>query len=117
MKILKHPVFYGFVFLATSIYMSQRLNLPIANWVSFYVNDFLCLPIVLSICLMVIRAIKKTETLYVPFVIVMILTTFFALFFECIMPEYSNRYTYDPIDIGLYFLGACLFYGYQRKLF
>lgn len=117
MTILKHPIFYSTLLLAVAIYVAQHLNVPLPNWMTFYINDFLCMPIVLSFCLVFIRAIKKTETLYVPLYAVIILTTYYTVFFEWLMPQISNRYTFDIIDIGLYFIGAFLFYRFQKKLF
>lgn len=75
------------------------------------------MPIVLSLCLAVSRVIKKTETLYVPLVVVLLLTTYFSLHFEWLMPQISTRYTGDFIDVSLYYLGALLFYNLQKKLF
>ena len=117
MKILKHPVFYITVIIGISIYLAGKLQLPIPNWTVFYVNDFLCMPIVLSLCLAVLRIIKKTEIFFVPLTIVLALTTYFALFFEWFMPQISERYSYDFIDIVLYFLGAMVFFIFQKKLF
>lgn len=117
MKILKHPLFYMSVLIASAIYLAQRFQLPIPNWISFYVNDFLCMPIVLSLCLALIRRIKNSETLYVPLTVVLALTTYFSLYFEWFMPQINTRYTTDFIDIILYFLGAGLFFYFQKKLF
>ncbi len=117
MKILKHPLFIGSVLLALSIYISQRLNAPIPKWISFYVNDFLCMPIVLATCLASVRIIKKSEHLYVPVIAILAITAYFTLFFEWILPKYSDRYYYDPYDIVLYSIGAFLFYKFQRNLF
>jgi hypothetical protein len=75
------------------------------------------MPIVLSLCLAVSRAMQKTDTLYVPPIVVIILTTYFTLHFEWLMPQISIRYTADIIDISLYYLGALLFYNFQKKLF
>ncbi len=117
MKILKHPIFYFSVLVASAIYSVQRLQLPLPNWISFYVNDFLCMPIVLSSCLAIVRIIKKNETLYVPLTVVLGLTIYFSIYFEWLMPLLNTRYTTDVIDILLYFLGAILFYKLQKRLF
>lgn len=117
MKILKHPVFYISVLVTTVLYVAQRLKLPIPNWINFYLNDFLCMPIVLSLCLAILRIIKKTENLYVPLFVILALTTYFFMYFEWLMPQISTRYTSDFIDAGLYYLGGLLFYKFQKKLF
>jgi len=117
MKILRHPIFYSSVSLGSVLYLAHQLNLPFPKWVYFYINDFLCMPIVLSLCLAVSRAIKKTETLYVPLSVVILLTTYFTLHFEWLMPQISIRYTSDIIDVSLYYFGALLFYNFQKRLF
>jgi hypothetical protein len=117
MTILKHRIFYFSVLGASALYVSQQLQLPLPNWMYFYINDFLCMPIVLSLCLAISRIIKKTETLYVPLLVVLILTTYFTIYFEWLLPSVSTRYTFDIIDISLYYLGSLLFFYFQRKLF
>lgn len=117
MKIIKHPLFYCSVLLACLLYIGQRLQLPLPNWVYFYANDFLCMPVVLSFCLAALRIIKKDETIYVPIGIIIALTSYFAVYFEWFMPQMNSRYTGDIIDIVLYFFGAILFYALQKKLF
>lgn len=75
------------------------------------------MPIVLSLSLAILRRIKKTENLYVPLVVVFALTTYFAVYFEWFMPQINTRYTRDIIDVGLYFVGAVLFFSFQKRLF
>ena len=116
-KILKHPLFCGSILIAVTLFFAQKLELPFPNWMYFYVNDFLCMPIVLSLSLAILRRIKKTQTLYVPIPVLLALTTYFAVFFEWLMPQINSRYTSDRIDISLYFLGALLFYYAQKRLF
>jgi hypothetical protein len=117
MKILKHPLFLSFVLAASLIFVAKQLQLQLPNWLYFYLNDFLCMPIVLSLCLLILRILKKTESLYVPFFVVLGLSTYFSWHFEWLMPQLSTRYTSDFIDIVLYFSGAMLFYVFQKRLF
>ena len=117
MIIIKHPVFYITVIIGILIYLAGKLQLPIPNWTVFYVNDFLCMPIVLSLCLAAVRLIIRNENRFVPLPIVLALTTYFALFFEWFMPQINERYSADVIDVILYFLGAILFFIFQKKLF
>jgi hypothetical protein len=117
MSILKQPLFLFCVLTASFVYVASKLQWPLPNGIYFYVNDFLCMPIVLGICLSVLRLIKKTDHLYVPFGVVLGLTVYFAVYFEWFMPQVSERYTSDFIDVILYFSGAFLFYRFQKKLF
>lgn len=117
MIILKHPLFIISILVALSIYIAQRLHLALPNWISFYVNDFLCMPIALSLCLVVVRRIKTSTTLYLPMTAIFFLTVYFAIHFEWLMPKLSTRYTFDIIDIMLYSLGSLLFFFFQKRLF
>lgn len=117
MTILKHPIFLCSVLLAAAIYLGQRLDVSLPDWINFYVNDFLCMPIVLSLCLVVLRIIKKDETLYVPLIVVLALTVYFSLYFEWLMPQLNTRYTSDVMDVVLYFISATIFFKLQKKLF
>ena len=117
MKILKQPLFILIVLVAITIYATSFFYVNIPFWVDHYINDLLCMPIVLSISLAVIRFIKSEKQLYVPFSIILILTLYFSLHFEWLMPQLSSRYTSDIIDVILYFSGAILFYRFQKQLF
>ncbi|HLV15066.1 MAG TPA: hypothetical protein VKY41_07795 [Xanthomarina sp.] len=117
MKILKNPILIIFCLIATFIYISNRVALALPSWIYFYVNDFLCMPVVLSISLAILRFIKKSETIYVPLSVILIMTSYYAIYFEWLMPKLSTRYTGDTIDVILYFLGALLFYRFQKRLF
>ena len=117
MKILKHPLFIGIVLVASFIFVANQFQIQLPNWVCFYLNDFLCMPIVLSLCLIILRILKKTEELYVPFFVVLALSAYFTWHFEWLMPHLSTRYTSDFTDIILYFFGAILFYSFQKRLF
>lgn len=117
MKILKHPLFLGSILLASLLYGAKQFHIQLPNWMHFYLNDFLCMPIVLSICLMILRILKKTESLYVPFAPVLALSLYFAIHFEWLMPQFNQRYTGDFVDVILYFFSAMLFYVFQKRLF
>ncbi|MFL0353062.1 hypothetical protein [Xanthomarina sp. GH4-25] len=117
MKIIKNPLLIAFCFIALFIYVASRLALPLPSWIYFYVNDFLCMPMVLSISLAALRFIKKTDAIYVPLSIVLVLTTYYAIYFEWLMPKLHPRYTKDVIDVSLYFLGAFLFFKFQKRFF
>lgn len=117
MKILKNPILIASCLIALFIYVANRLAWPLPSWIYFYVNDFLCMPIALSLSLAALRFIKKSDIIYVPLSIILIMTTYYAIYFEWLMPQLNSRYTGDVIDVFLYFTGAFLFYLFQKKLF
>jgi len=117
MSILKHPLFLVITALAIAIYLANIGAVPLPNWVYFYLNDFLCMPIVLSICLATVRLVKKNNVLYIPLGAIIVLTAYYAMYFEWFLPQYNTRYTKDVIDIGLYFLGSGVFYVFQKRVY
>lgn len=117
MKVLAHPLFLFCCFLAGFVYIANLYQLPLSNWVTFYVNDFLCMPIILSICLFGVRQIKGNSKLYIPGIAIVSLCIYFAVFFEWIMPRINPRYTADWIDIMLYGIGGLLFFIFQKRVY
>jgi len=117
MKILKRPLFLLMVLSALFIYVAKLSNLALPNWVSFYANDFLCMPIILSLCLATIRYWKKDKNLYMPVYAILLITAYYSFHFEWLVPQFYGRYTSDWVDVLLYVIGASLFYIFQKKLF
>lgn len=114
MKLL-HKTFFLFVavFLILQILLHLEMHLP--NWVVFYVNDFLCMPIVLFICLKVVHFLTRNYELRLSLFTVLSLTTFYALYFEVYLPKVEPRYTADILDVVMYVLGSLLFYFVQFR--
>ncbi|GMN07932.1 hypothetical protein MTsPCn5_33210 [Croceitalea sp. MTPC5] len=103
-------LFLAMIVLSSSIYLLQQCEIPIPKWVNNYMNDFLCMPIVLSICLVVVRKLQGRHTHRLPWWVIFCLTLYFSLYFEYYLPQVSIRYTSDIIDVLLYFAGALLFF-------
>ncbi len=106
-------LFAVLIFLGILSLSYLEMNLPV--WVISYVNDFLCMPIVLTICLKTVHFIKKDKNIYLDLFTIFSLTTFYAVYFEWYLPRVEPRYTADWIDVVMYFTGALLFYYLQFK--
>lgn len=117
MSILKHPIFIAIVTVATGVYLLELFEIKLPWIISNYLNDLLCMPLVLSLSLVIIRILKKDDKLYVPLVVVVIVTLYYAFHFEWLIPKFNARYTADAIDVALYSFGAFLFYRFQKQLF
>lgn len=117
MKVLKHPLNLILYAVGLAVYSAQHFALTAPPWIYFYLNDLLCMPIVLSFCLAGVRLVKRNTQLFLPTSVIISLTLYYALFFEVILPRYNTRYTSDWIDVGLYILGAFCFYLYQKRAF
>ncbi|WOD43902.1 hypothetical protein [Hwangdonia lutea] len=117
MKILKHPFFISVCIMAIVIYLAKISHVVLPDWVYFYLGDLLCMPFVLSLCLVVVRLINNNDSLYIPLGPIIVLTAFYALYFEWLLPKYNARYTADIIDVVMYVTGSGLFYLFQKRLY
>jgi len=115
MSLFKQPYFIIFFGVFLVVYTLQKLQIPLPLWINNYVNDFLCMPVVLSICLAVIRTLKKDNKLFLPLSAILSLTIFYAIYFEYYLPKVNVRYTADWLDVLLYFFGAGVFYLFQKR--
>lgn len=117
MSILKHPLVLAMAFVAIAVYLSGVFGFELPKTIRHYLNDLLCMPLVLSLSLAVIRILKKNNQLYVPFITVALVTLYYSLHFEWLLPKFNPRYTADAMDVVLYGFGAMLFYKFQKRLF
>ncbi len=74
------------------------------------------MPIVLVVCLYLVRFIKSNRTLRIPLPVVVAMTLYFALYFEYYLPKVTDRYTSDFIDVLLYFGGATFFLLVEKRI-
>lgn len=103
------------VVVGSSIYTAQKLNFSLPDSINFYVNDFLIIPICLTISLFVLTHTKNDKNITIPLPIILGLSAFYSILFEYILPPTHNRYTADGIDVLMYFLGGLIFYVLQSR--
>ena len=101
--------------IAVSIYSIQRLNVPLPRIVNNYVNDLLCLPLVLGTLTFIIRYFKKDKYFTFPLPFVLYLGTYYSVYFEYYLPKVNPRYTADWIDVVLYFSSSIAFFIIQNN--
>lgn len=99
---------------ALVIYTLQRLNITLPSLIDHYVNDFLCLPIVLGLISFVIRWLKKDAKYRFPFAFNIFMASYYSFYFEYYLPKHNLRYTTDWIDVLLYFSGALTYFFYEK---
>ena len=91
------------------VHFFRFVNNPLPAIVNNYLTDFLCMPIILTICLVGVRYFKKIPHFKLSVAMIFGMTLFYALFFEWFLPLNNLQYRADIVDVGLYFLGA---FGY-----
>lgn len=103
------------VIIGTTIYLFQIKRIKLPYIINNYVNDFLIIPIVLTICLFVLIRTRNNKNYKISLSIILYLCFLYSVLFEFIFPNYLARYTKDYIDILLYFAGGIVFYQLQKK--
>ena len=106
--------FWVFSIIALSVYSLQKFSVPIPYLFQNYLNDLLCIPIVLKVCQYVIRYIKSDITIRLSMLQILTICLGYAFYFEWYLPLHNPRYTADGIDILMYFMGGLFFYGIER---
>ena len=100
------------VFLLNMLLLNFSSNQP--AFFSSYLNDLLCLPIVLSLCLFLIRFLSKNKQVQISLFSAFSLAALYSIYFEFYLPDLTTRYTSDIIDVLLYFTGAFSFWLVQK---
>jgi hypothetical protein len=108
-RLLIHPFFLlccG-LFVANQVAERTGRGLPL---LSAYLDDLLCLPMVLTLTLLLMqRLVLRDFTYRLPDPYLALAVGMFAVFFECLLPLLSPRYVRDPWDVLAYAVGALLF--------
>jgi hypothetical protein len=95
----------------------KRLGLPLPDVLSSYMADLLCLPLLLSATLLLIRWIKHRPQFFLGKGHVIFILCYVSIVFEYILPLYHPMYTSDMIDVYCYVLGASSFVFMQKRVF
>lgn len=114
---MKKKLSYYFIFsllTGTTVYILQYFSVPLPRVIRFYLNDFLIVPIVLYICLQILKWSKNNANYTLGLPIILYLCFLYSLLFEYIFPKYLARYTKDIVDVILYFASGFLFYYLQK---
>lgn len=115
---MKNSLRLYFVFsliIGISISILQKMKVEIPNFINNYVNDFLIIPIILTICLFILKRTKNNKNYQLPLALILYLCLLYSVLFEYVFPKYLVRYTGDWIDVFLYFLSGLLFYKLQQS--
>lgn len=110
MKLLLHPFFL----LALGLYLLNRFLLSLLGLSQFqvpYLNDILCLPVVLTLALWLQQKLFPGSCRHRLLAGQVIFTVLYiVVFFEGILPTLSSRYTRDYWDILAYTVGGLFYY-------
>lgn len=101
------------LFITVEIVQNYGVNLP--EVLSNYLNDFLTLPMVSTLCLHAVWWVKKNRSIRLDMVSISSLVVMYSLYFEYYLPKYTSRYTGDIWDVICYASGGIVFYVLQKS--
>jgi hypothetical protein len=110
-------IYVNISFVACCIYIIQRLEFELPAIINNYVNDFLCLPIILGGISYCIRRLKKEAFFKLPLFFIIGLASYYSFYFEYYLPGFNPRYTGDWIDVILYFLSSIIFFFTEKYFY
>lgn len=114
MKLLTKPYFLLFTFSYLTVKYLQYQNIALPSFIQHHLNDLLCLPIILTLGLFLVRKIKRDAQLELSIWHILGMCIFYALYFEYYLPQKSIMYTADPVDALMYFIGGVIFYVLRK---
>ncbi|AKQ47707.1 hypothetical protein TH63_13165 [Rufibacter radiotolerans] len=94
--------------------MLAWLSVPRASWVRHYLDDLLCLPLLLTVTLFFMRALFGPAVRFTNYQVAFAVV-YVALAFEVFFPLFLPRYTPDLWDVVLYAIGGFIFYRFLNK--
>ena len=115
---MNKKLIYYFIFAlvsGTTIYLLQFFSVQLPKIINNYFNDFLIIPIVLFLSLIILRWSKNNSKFTLNLAVIIYVCLLYGLLFEYIFPRFLVRYTSDFFDVILYFLSGFIFYFLQTK--
>lgn len=105
----------GLLYLVYLILKFSRAPMP--SWISSYLADLLCMPLLLMLTLILLRYIKRMPYLLLTWPHVIFSFVYVSLIFEGYLPRISSNYTADLLDVLLYAFGTSVYMILQPRLF
>ena len=108
-KPLIKPYFIIAIFLYLIVHLGRFGWYNPVDWINSYLTDFLCMPIILTICLVSVRILKRIPHFCLTVSMISGMTLFYTVIFEYLLPKLNANYTADWLDVVMYFAGASLY--------
>ncbi|HVI43977.1 MAG TPA: hypothetical protein VM802_03890 [Chitinophaga sp.] len=115
MKMGVHPLFAVGCLLWLVVRLSRELHHPLLSFVNGHLTDFLAVPVIGYMCLMIFRNFFFGPSYSFPMWYSLFIALYLAVVFEYALPLYSARYTGDWADVLAYIAGAGCFNAFMNK--
>ena len=110
LQVFQNPVVVSCTFLWLLHSIFQQF-FPEPWFLKFYLNDLLCMPMVLGAAVFLQRNVVLRQPAYALTAYqIGIIVVYWSVMFEIAIPNFVPRYTADLWDVFMYFTGAFLFY-------
>lgn len=120
MRLLWNPYFItlGLLYVVNTFFgLPLDSNSILSLFFKNHFNDFLYMPITLTICLASIRWIKNLPYFTLNLGMIIGMTLFCSVIFEYIGPYYYKHATGDWIDVLMYGFGGLFYFVLQKNIF
>lgn len=113
----KYFTAFGFGVLLYALQILAKFNhIFLPSWYVNYAADVVCLPLILTVTLVLIRKIKRWSYFYLTNGMLLVALSYTTILFEWILPHYFTKYTADIVDVFMYLVGLIIFYFLQQRL-
>lgn len=116
---IKRHVSRPFFWIGWILYFAIRIDRSssrlLPDFVSGFLPDFLCLPLMLWVILLLIRLIKKDKELMLTPAMIIVAVVAFSVLFEWVLPQRNSIYTSDVWDVVAYSFGGIAYYFIQKR--
>lgn len=109
-------VLYVPVALYAAIRVAQGQGWIAPSPLTWWVPDALAMPVILALGLLGTRRVTRKPQLRLPLAMQAVTLLAVVVLFEWILPQQSNVYTADVVDVGLYACGTAYFAWAQGRL-
>lgn len=100
------------------VYLGHRLwvwlQFPRSLFVQHYLDDLLCLPIVLTATLFIMRFLYGSQVRFSVYQVIFVVV-YVSVLFEGVLPQHMERYTGDVVDVLLYALGGWIYFRFLNR--
>jgi len=96
------PLFLSSFSIYIALLVSKKAEVVLPTLLDSYLADFLCLPILLSLSLFILRIVKQNKSLFLSKMMIFVSFLYVSLLFEVFLPYFSIKYTADLLDLVAY---------------
>ncbi len=115
LQVFRNPLITGCTFLWL-LHTVWRNFLPEPWYFQYYLNDLLCMPIVLGAAIFLQRNLVLRQPDYgLTGWQIGIIVVYWSVMFEGVIPHFNSRYTADIFDVVAYAFGGLVFYRFGNS--